>query len=66
MKSECYSILLINGKVSIAIKMACEQCGTVVVYGKRKKTKRRLCIDCWKIEDSEQKEEKSSNDIDRK
>ncbi|MFW9850353.1 MAG: hypothetical protein ACFFF4_14570 [Candidatus Thorarchaeota archaeon] len=38
-------------------KMACEECGTVVSYGKRKNTKRRLCIDCWKDKEREQRED---------
>lgn len=41
--------------------MACEQCGTVVVYGKRKQIKRRLCIDCWK-EETENKETEEKKD----
>ncbi|MFQ5832580.1 MAG: hypothetical protein ACE5H4_07750 [Candidatus Thorarchaeota archaeon] len=39
--------------------MSCETCGTIERYGRRVKTGRRLCIDCWKL--SNQKKAKKSS-----
>ncbi len=36
--------------------MACEKCGTVISYGKRKPSKHRLCIDCWKLAEKKESE----------
>ena len=44
--------------------MTCEICGTIVRYGKRVKTGRKLCLDCWKLKDSKKptKGAKSGNE----
>ncbi|MHA2425581.1 MAG: hypothetical protein ACXAEF_12390 [Candidatus Thorarchaeota archaeon] len=46
--------------------MACEQCGTVVTYGKRKKIKHRLCIDCWKDQETKPKKQTAKEENDKK
>ena len=49
----------------IGIVMTCENCGTIKRYGKRVKTGRKLCIDCWKTKQPKKKVVKdSSQDLD--
>ncbi|MFW9919491.1 MAG: hypothetical protein ACFFED_07815 [Candidatus Thorarchaeota archaeon] len=40
--------------------MSCETCGTVLKYGKRIPSGKKLCIDCWKSE--KKSEDKKGND----
>ena len=44
--------------------MSCEHCTSILRYGKRVESGRRVCIDCWKdkVTPAEKSEEDSTTD----